>query len=125
VYIGGLTVTVSGTGYPVSGTVFCHKEETMADRMKMYDILEAFLESSKADPHFDDYYHFVLNRIMQRFKKYPESDDCDIDIWVNEEGKIIVQPIIATVKYKPFVITKETVDKLQREEDDDSYFKRI
>ena len=97
----------------------------MADRMKMYDKLEVFLESSKADPHFDDYYHFVLNRIMGRFKKYPVSDNCDIDIWTNEEGKIIVQPIIANVKYKPFVISKETVDKLQKEEDDNSFFKTI
>ncbi|MDR0502456.1 MAG: hypothetical protein LBH16_03965 [Treponema sp.] len=97
----------------------------MADRMKMYEKVEALLETSKADPHFDDYYHFVLNRIMQRFKKYPESDDCDIDIYVNQEGKIIVVPIVDNVRYKDLVISKETVNKLQREEDVDSYFKKF
>ena len=90
----------------------------MYSRGATLDKLTNALEATKADPYFDENFHFVLNRIERAIKKYTPATVDDIEIWINADGNLSVKPTIGGVARKTVFISPATLKKLKDEDDD-------
>jgi hypothetical protein len=67
-----------------------------------------------ADPVFNKNNVLIVNHIKALFKKRNKNGaDCGVEMWINSDGNLVVEPVIGGIKRKTIIISPATVEKLR------------